>query len=146
MGFGFHRFSRKTCSLLPYPNIQPFSRPCGILWPRLTSDSTTMYHYRCLPLQVALLPPPTYYQISQGKCIRFQFMYPLHLRCDVPYSNRAFVSLATSPTSIAPPIQFLFVGSNLCRQLLSDSTSQWTPLLLANTPYCKACSGLAPYS
>src|SRR3954469_8230780 len=43
-------------------------------------------------------------------------------------------------------MQFLFVGSNVCRQLPSDSTSQWTPLLLANTPYCKAYSGLAPYS
>ena len=47
---------------------------------------------------------------------------------------------------ISPCIQFLFVGSHICRQLPSDSTSQWTPLLLANTPYCKACSGLAPYS
>ena len=43
-------------------------------------------------------------------------------------------------------MQFLFVGPNLCRQLLSDSQSPATPLLLANTPYCKAYSGLAPYS
>ena len=50
-------------------------------------------------------------------------------------------------THIIPPyIQFLFVGSHICRQLPSDSASRWTPLLLTNTPYCKACSGLAPYS
>ena len=53
---------------------------------------------------------------------------------------------ATSPRIIPPCMQFLFVGSRICRQLPSDSTSQWTPLLLANTPNCKACSGLAPYS
>ena len=43
-------------------------------------------------------------------------------------------------------MQFLFVGPNVCRQLLSDSQSPTTPLLLANTPYCKAYSGLSPYS
>ena len=30
-----------------------------------------------------------------------------------------------------PYMKFLYVRSNVCRQLLSDSTSQWTPLLLA---------------
>ena len=43
-------------------------------------------------------------------------------------------------------MQFLFVSPNVCRQLLSDSPSRRTPLLLANTPYCKAHSGLTPYS
>ena len=43
-------------------------------------------------------------------------------------------------------MHFLFVGPNVCRQLLSDSQSPTTPLLLANTPYCKAYSGLSPYS
>jgi hypothetical protein len=32
------------------------------------------------------MPPPDYYQISQGKHIRFPFMQPLHLRRAVPYS------------------------------------------------------------
>ena len=45
-----------------------------------------------------------------------------------------------------PYMQFLFVGSNLCRQLPSDPQSPTAPLLLANTPYCKVCSGLTPYS
>jgi hypothetical protein len=43
-------------------------------------------------------------------------------------------------------MKFLFVGPDFCRQLLSDSQSPKTPLLLANTSYCKVCSGLAPYS
>ena len=48
---------------------------------------------------------------------------------------------------ITPPcMQFLFVGPNVCGQLLSDSQSPATHLLLANTPYCKAYSGLTPYS
>ena len=44
-----------------------------------------------------------------------------------------------------PHIKFLFVGSNICRLLPSDSTSQWTPLQLANDKYCNSRSGLAPY-
>lgn len=45
-----------------------------------------------------------------------------------------------------PYMQFLFVGSNVCRLLPSDSISRWTPLLLANDTYYNAHSGLAPYS
>src|SRR5476651_2272659 len=44
-------------------NVQPFSRTCGILWPRLTSDKQAMYHYMLLLLRAALLPPSTVYQI-----------------------------------------------------------------------------------
>ena len=55
--------------------------------------------------------------------------------------------LFSNITHTTPPcMQFLFVGSNVCRQLPSDSQSPTTPLLLANTPYCKAYSELAPYS
>ena len=43
-------------------------------------------------------------------------------------------------------MQFLFVGSNVCLRLPSDSSSRRTPLPLTNTPYCKVYSGLAPYS
>jgi|SRR5664279_3741956 len=45
-----------------------------------------------------------------------------------------------------PCIRFLFVSPNVCRQLPSDSQSPATPLLLAKTSYCKASSGLSPYS
>ena len=43
-------------------------------------------------------------------------------------------------------MKFLFVGSNICRQLPSDSQSPTTPFLLANDKYCNSRSGLAPYS
>ena len=59
---------------------------------------------------------------------------------------KGFCLFGNITRTTTPHMQFLFVGSNVCRQLPSDSTSRWTPLLLANTPYCKAYSGLAPYS
>ena len=37
-----------------------------------------------------------------------------------------------------PYMKFLFVRPNVCRLLPSDSTSRWTPLLLANDSYCIA--------
>ena len=53
---------------------------------------------------------------------------------------------ASSSASRRPYMHFLFVGSGLCLRLPSDSTSRWTPLPLANSSYCQACSGLAPPS
>ena len=43
-------------------------------------------------------------------------------------------------------MQFLFVRPRFCLRLLSDSASRWTPLSLANSSYCHACSGLSPPS
>src|SRR5699024_4178930 len=43
-------------------------------------------------------------------------------------------------------MQFLFVSSGFCLQLPSDSASRRTPLPLANSSYCQACSGLSPPS
>ena len=53
---------------------------------------------------------------------------------------------ANSSIPIQPYIQFLFVSSGFCLRLPSDSTSRWTPLPLANSSYCQACSGLSPPS
>ena len=53
---------------------------------------------------------------------------------------------ANSSIPIQPYMQFLFIEPGLCLQLLSDSTSRWTPLLLANSSYCQAYCGLAPLS
>ena len=91
------------------------------------------------------MPPPDYRQISQGKYIRFQSMSPLYLRIAAPYSMGLLLVWQHHPP-LSAYIQFLFVDADLCRQLPSDSQSPTTPLLLANTPYCKACSGLPPYS
>ena len=43
-------------------------------------------------------------------------------------------------------MQFLFVRPRFCLRLLSDSASRRTPLSLANSSYCHACSGLSPPS
>ena len=45
-----------------------------------------------------------------------------------------------------PYMQFLFVRPRFCRRLPSDSASRRTPLPLANSSYCQACSGLSPPS
>src|SRR5215210_7293787 len=85
------------------------------------------------------------WQTSQGKCIRFPFMWPLQLRSCVPYSIGLLFLMQHHPYNYAF-MQFLFVSPNVCLLLPSDSTSRWTPLHLAKTSYCKASSGLAPYS
>ncbi|KIO64001.1 hypothetical protein B4064_1743 [Caldibacillus thermoamylovorans] len=59
---------------------------------------------------------------------------------------RTLFCLANSSIPIQPFIQFLFVSSGFCLRLPSDSTSRWTPLPLANSSYCQACSGLSPPS
>jgi len=56
------------------------------------------------------------------------------------------LSMASSSASFQPSMQFLFVGSGFCLRLPSDSTSRWTPLPLANSSFCLACSGLSPPS
>ena len=52
--------------------------------------------------------------------------------------------LGNSSVPNTPYMQFLFVRPRFCLQLPSDSTSRWTPLSLANSSYCQACSGLSP--
>ncbi|TGA98742.1 hypothetical protein E4665_07780 [Sporolactobacillus shoreae] len=50
------------------------------------------------------------------------------------------------PPLFSLSMQFLFIGSEFCLRLPSDSTSRWTPLPSANSSYCQACSGLSPPS
>jgi len=54
---------------------------------------------------------------------------------------RTSVCVATSSSLHRPYMQFLFVRPGFCCRLPSDSTSRWTPLSLANTPYCQAVFG-----
>ncbi len=54
--------------------------------------------------------------------------------------------VGNSSVSSTPYIQFLFVRPRFCLRLPSDSASQRTPLSLANSSYCQACSGLPPPS
>ena len=54
--------------------------------------------------------------------------------------------IGNSSVSSTPYIQFLFVRPRFCLRLPSDSVSRRTPLSLANSSYCQACSGLSPPS
>ena len=54
--------------------------------------------------------------------------------------------VGNSSVSSTPSIQFLFVRPRFCLRLPSDSASRRTPLPLANSSYCQACSGLSPPS
>ena len=54
--------------------------------------------------------------------------------------------VGNSSVSSMPYMQFLFVRPRFCLRLLSDSASRRTPLSLANSSYCQACSGLSPPS
>lgn len=54
--------------------------------------------------------------------------------------------VGNSSVSSTPYIQFLFVRPRFCLRLPSDSASRRTPLPLANSSYCQACSGLSPPS
>ena len=70
-------------------------------------------------------------EISHGKTINLRSIYPHHLQyCARVIFGLCFVMQAR-PHSVCL-IVFVFLGPELCRQLPSDSTSQWTPLLLAN--------------
>ncbi len=85
-----------------------------------------------------------YPQISQGKDIRFPFMWPLHLRVYIRIvSGFCFMC---NITLVNPPfMQFLFLPKRLPPASFGFP-SRWTPLPLVNAPYCKAYSGLSPYS
>ena len=54
--------------------------------------------------------------------------------------------IANSSVSSTPYIQFLFVRPRFCLRLPLESASRRTPLSLANSSYCQACSGLSPPS
>ena len=70
-------------------------------------------------------------EISHGKTINLHSIYPHHLQCCVRVIFGLRFGLQARPHSFCL-IVFVFLGPELCRQLPSDSTSQWTPLLLAN--------------
>ena len=98
------------------------------------------------------MSPPTHYQFSQGKLIRFLFMQPLHLRQCVLPSIRLLFLMQHHPHNHAlyevsvRRLEYLPPASFSTGVLWTDSSSQRTPLLLANDKYCNSRSGLAPYS
>ena len=113
-----------------------------LLTPACTLQSLLYQLWLPFPLRHSLVPLTDCWQTSRSKIFRFYGCHP----CIYVMLLCALVGFCLLRNITPPFMQFLFVGSHICRQLPSYSTSQWTPLLLANTPYCKACSGLAPYS
>jgi len=70
-------------------------------------------------------------------------------RCIYPAGSGQYWTsfcLANSSAPLRPFMQFLFIEPGFCLQLLSDSTSRWTPLLSANSSCCQAYHGLSPLS
>jgi hypothetical protein len=70
-------------------------------------------------------------ETSHGKTINLHSIYPHHLQYCVRVIFGLRFVLQAHPHSVCL-IVFVFLGPELCRQLPSDSTSRWTPLLLAN--------------
>lgn len=71
------------------------------------------------------------HEISHGKTIHFPSMYPHHLHWHVRVVYWTSSCTADSSRNLCL-MMFVFLGSEFCLQLPSDSTSRWTPLLLAS--------------
>ena len=84
-------------------------------------------------------------QTSPGKSDSLHPMYPPHLLNEAR-AVLDFVLCGKLVHSIQPRMRFLFIGSELCLRLPSDSTSRWTPLPLASGSHYQAHSGLSPPS
>ena len=105
----------------PGPFLHRLSPTSQVLWPRLTSAGSAMpcdmgYIFRC----VSHRPP-------RLRCNSLHPMQPLHLR------DRVRVvwdfDLSCRLVRSAPPyMRFLFVSSEFCLRLPSDSASRRTPL------------------
>ena len=118
-------FALLVCSALPIVMV---------LWLLLTSCSSLLlrvFFTSARPPRVSVTTFPSY--ICCIYTLKFGQYWTLFWR-------------GNSSVSSMPYIQFLFVRPRLCLWLPSDSTSRWTPLPLANSSYCQACSGLSPPS
>ena len=105
----------------PSPFLHWLSPVSRVLWPRLTSVGSAMscdlgYIFRC----VSHRPP-------RLRCNSLHPMQPLHLRSRVRVVWD-FDSSCSLVRSAPPSMRFLFVGSELCLRLPSDSVSRRTPL------------------
>src|SRR5690606_2324951 len=80
---------------------------------------------------VIRIPSPHVHETSHGKTIHFPSIYPHHLHWNVRVVYWTLLCLASSSHSLCL-MMFVFLGPEVCLQLPSDSTSRWTPLLLAS--------------
>lgn len=134
-----------------YSNIRSFSLSeaspgvpglvTRLLRSRLTSASTQLHHYNQFPALVFAHTSTRFTRRSPRVRI---FAFRSSNRCIyvIIFRTVSGFCLCCNIALIIPPyMQFLFVGPNFCRQLLSDSQSPATPLLLANTSYRKGVFG-----
>ena len=70
-------------------------------------------------------------EISRGKTSNLHSMYRHHLHILIPFSLWDFILFSRLIHSMCL-IMFVFLRSEICRRLPSDSTSRWTPLSWAN--------------
>ncbi len=70
-------------------------------------------------------------EISRGKTSNLHSMYRHHLHILIPFSLWDFILFSRLIHSMCL-IMFVFLRSEICRRLPSDSTSRWTPLPWAN--------------
>ena len=118
----------------------------SVLWPGLTSAGSATpcdVGYSCgefTPLVGSVSRrPPRVRTTTFVPCSCRIYCRELRVALDFLVSGRVI-------RSIQPPMRFLFVSSELCLRLLSDSTSRRTPLPLANGSCYRARSGLSPPS
>src|SRR5690606_25191342 len=74
---------------------------------------------------------PHVHETTHDKTIHFPSIYPHHLHRHVRVVNWISLCHASSSHAICL-MMFVFLGPKVCLQLPSDSTSRWTPLLLAS--------------
>ena len=129
--------SARTCTPRIYHNIhgvQVFHLLwCDVIFHSLQQPSSPFVYFRFYTLSVRA------YQASSS----------LYICCIYALKFGQYWTLfciGNSSVSSTPYIQFLFVRPRFCLRLPSSSASQRTPLSLANSSYCQACSGLAPPS
>ncbi len=153
-----YAFSLKHCTSFPYFNIKPFGSfvrpPCFVsltrlvsflLWLLLTSDFTSIH--RCIRSPHGHSTYLRQYNVRSLRVRSYAFYScSLSIYVYVFCTVLGFCFFCNITHTYPPYMKFLFVGSNICRQLLSDSQSPTTPLLLTNDKYCNSRSGLTPYS
>ena len=93
----------------------------GVCWLLTASFTPWLLYVKLITMSVR---PP------QIRALSFHLI-PTSFTPTVPNSYRALVCLATLPTIICLGMKFLSVRPDVCRRLLSDSISRWTPLPLA---------------
>jgi len=125
-----------SVTFIYYPTFRvqpfPFYNLSSLSWDQITGYYGLGWLLTVNLVSTVLLTPfPHVCETSRGKTNNLHPIYPHHLHSGVRVVIWTSFCVANSSHRICL-IMFVFLGPELCRQLPSDSTSQWTPLLLAN--------------